>query len=150
MLHLFSTQERTTVSFLVKAHELCVESFKAEGGSDIAPTGSCLYTACTFNTYPVSAATAAVVGTAALYVSDTAAEIWNVAVAPAHRRRGHCRALIKALIHLWELMYSHVPLRIVVHRDNPIQEGYRKMGFTTHVTETPSSIVLQYSGNETK
>jgi hypothetical protein len=137
MLHLFSTQERTTVSFLVKAHELCVESFKAEGGSDIAPTGSCLYTACTFNTYPVSAATAAVVGTAALYVSDTAAEIWNVAVAPA-------------LIHLWELMYSHVPLRIVVHRDNPIQEGYRKMGFTTHVTETPSSIVLQYSGNETK
>jgi ribosomal protein S18 acetylase RimI-like enzyme len=124
-----------------------VESFKEEGPADVKPCGPLWCTACLIDSYPISPKTSAVIGTAGLYVADTTTEIWNVAVAPEHRRKGHCKTLIKALVALVQTTFPDKTVRIVVHRDNPIQFGYQKMGFTTKISETPLSILLEYTDN---
>lgn len=144
MLHIFPIADKNSTPFLSKAHELCVESFRHEDPADVKPCGRLFCTACVLDTYPVSPKTSNVVGTAALYVSDTVTEIWNVAVATQYRRQGHCKALIKALVALVQATFPDKPVRIVVHKNNPIQHAYCKMGFTEKLSETSMSILLQY------
>jgi ribosomal protein S18 acetylase RimI-like enzyme len=147
MLHLFPG--RSNVAFLAKAQFLCHDSFREEGPSDIIATGNLYCTACLVEgPVPVTPRTSVVVGCASMYASDSAVEIWNVAVAPSHRRRGHCRSLIRACVTLASLMFPDLPVRIVVHVNNPIQAAYRRLGFTTTIKTTTSSVVLQHDGTE--
>ena len=144
MLHLFPAGTNTHLAFLAKAYLLCVECFKEEGPSDITAAGTLYCTACIVDSVPLAPKRTQVLGCASLYVSDTTAEIWNVAVAPAHRRKGYCRTLCKGLIEMAKAYFPDHALRIVVHPDNKIKDAYVKMGFSRRVRATPTSIVLQF------
>jgi [ribosomal protein S18]-alanine N-acetyltransferase len=70
-----------------------------------------------------------IVGFSAFYRVDAEAELWNIAVAPAHRRRGIGRALLHEAFRRLSDAGAHRVFLEVRESNLPAAELYRSLGF---------------------